>query len=457
MGPGGCFQVCNVVPPGGGGATPPPPQPTTPPPGGGGDPGPQPPTPPGGGGGPRPTAAPPPGLPADGYYTRNCVIAGADAIVSCPVQAGEPYPFAVVTWWHSGRVSYVVSARCAAPGECSAVTPTPRPQQTPPPAPEWPCNTPPEVSGGIITQPCPRWPGWNIQAQVIIPAAEVLRNPWPRSLVALPTKLTYTGKPNDIESFSDKALPCDVDYNASYTESTMPNCPQAGGTVSPGTRVNYQIGAAWRRWKLTTGEIFGFRPPDEVTWTIPDREWNGGTQTLSGYAVEYSFETTSWELDRNGPAWNPECQERDCACDERVQSWDRESYQVQIRTWWYPEWTFRYDEMKCTRMESSPCFCRPEGEPVGIPHSDCGGKPATCPATAWWGSVDQCAEYKWVNQTDPWTKYNLSLLGYQPVIPWFLAKQAGMTPEGQQCGSYGPTNGSIPVPVIEVQPVGVPN
>lgn len=377
-------------------------------------------------------------------------MAGPDAIVT-----GCSDGLGVVTWWVVGNVSYVVAARCAEPGECSVVTPTPRPP-VPTPEPDWPCDTPPHVSGGELTQECPYWPGWFLHVPVWIPPADVVRNPWPRSLVGLPTRLCFVGA-SDAEKFSDdKARPCAVDYGTEYAADALPICSNMG-PVGEGTRVNYQIGAAWRRWTPAKGAIYGFTPPYELGWLIPDRDFNGGDRRLFGRCVEHTFETSSWGLPANGPTWNPQCQERDCNCDERVTCYDMESYQVQLTTWWYPQYTFRYDELQCTRREQSDCFCRTEGAPVGVPGaSACSNKPASCPATAWWGSIERCAAYQWRTITEPWQTYNLSRLGYQPVIPWFLARQAGANPDMTPCSLFGPTGGSLPVPVIEVQPVGVP-
>lgn len=343
--------------------------------------------------------------------------------------------------------------RSANPGECNRVTPTPRPTPGPPPDPQWPCNTPPEVSGGVIVQPCPRWPGWDLLVEVRIPPSNVLRNPWPRSLVGLPTRFWFAGGA-DVERFSvTKALPCNVDYGAVYRRGVdpLPSCPAPVGQTDAGTRVNYQLGAAWRRWRATSGPIFGFQPSYEVGWNIPDRAWNGGARQAFGYYLEHTFETTSWGLEPNGPAWNPVCQDRDCSCDARVPSWNRESYQVNVTTWWYPQYTFRYDELYCSRRERLACYCYPH-EPIwDNTRQGCNNPPAGC--TGWWGSVEECTEYRWRNVTEGWQTYNLSLLGYQPVIPWNLVSQAGATPGGQPCGAYGPTGGAVAVPVIEVQPV----
>jgi hypothetical protein len=357
----------------------------------------------------------------------------------------------VTRWCEYGNPVYchVISTRCAVPGECHVVTATPPPPQ---PDPDWPCGEKPYFVDGRLIQACPQWPGWAIDVEVIIPPADVLRNPWPRSLVAYPTKLWFAGA-SDVEAWSEKARACSVDYGATYSSGSFPSC--SGSPVSEGTRVNHQVGAAWRRWEPADGAIFGFHPPFEVGWSIPDREWNGGTQQKFGYAVQHSFETTSWGLTGNGPAWNPVCQAEVCPCDQRVQAWDSPAYQVVVTTWWYPQYNFRYDEFQCVGREWSDCFCRAAGEPVGQPHTPCSNPPPACNVAngAWYGKIEQCSGYAWRNVTQAWQTYDLSQLGYRPVLPWYLARQAGADPDGAQCGSYGPVGGSVPVPVIEVQPV----
>ena len=445
-----CFNFCDDDP---GGQEPPgDPDPGEDPPGDPGDPGENPPEvtpdpgetpPPAYTSEPLPTMTPPGGGRA-GYWDISC----ADDARFCSTG-----PAVVTRWCEYGNPLYchVISTRCAVPGECNVVTATP-----PPPLPDgdWPCGEEPYVVDGRLIQACPSWPGWQIDVEVLIPPADVLRNPWPRSLVAYPTKLWFAGA-SDVEAWSEKALACNVDYGATYTDpSNFPSCAAVGGQVGEGTRVNYQVGAAWRRWDASQGAIFGFHPPYEVGWSIPDRDFNGGTQQKYGQSVVYTFETSSWGLTENGPAWNPACQETECGCDARVQGWDAPAYQVVLTTWWYPQYNFRYDEFYCSSRGWSACQCYgPDGRPDNL--RGCGDPPAgICIGDdEVWGQHPVCDAWKWRSVEDGWQTYDLSQVGYRPVIPWYLARQAGADPNGSQCGSYGPTSGSVAVPVIEVQPV----
>ncbi len=465
--PAGGVFCCNTGGPpggggGGGGSTPQPTPPGGPPPGGTPPPGSTP--PPGGTPAPTPRPAPTPtpyhGLPG-AYIWVNCV---PDA--ACGSGYANYLYYVLVP---PGPADYpvLILKVCAAASACQPATPPP-----PPPPQTWPCDEPPQVSGGVIVQPCEHWPGFFIQAQVVIPPAQARVNPWPRSLNGLRTLFVATA-PTRVEQFSDsRAIPCDgIDYNTEYTSDTF-TCSN-GTQVTEGGRVNWRIGVAWQRWTRGAGAVFGQAPGDEFTWVIPDRAWNGGEKVYTSgpnEPLQYTFETSSWGLPQNGPLWNPECQERDCSCDERVQSYTgMEAYQVRLQTWWWPEWTLNFDQYVCARQEWSDCFCRPEGEPVGIPHQSCGNKPPSC--TGWWGQVETCQAWKWENKTDAtvlgfgcdapgavggWCKYDLRRLGLQPLVGWNGVQTAGANPDGSLCGSYHDYGGIVPVPVIEIQPVKYP-
>jgi hypothetical protein len=441
----GCFQ-CRSGDDGGGGddgETPPGPPPPT---AGPGDPGGTPPPAP-------PTATPPPGMPANGNYSASCIISGIDGIMpGCPSRHAV-----VLLWCVVGGECHIVRARCAEVGECERVTPTPRPSQPPEPD-RWPCDDVPDVSPGGIDQSCNRW-AWDINVQVLIPPAQVLRNPWPRSLVGLPTQIWYTGAPNRVEAFSHgRAFPCGVDHGAAYGSlGAIPACPAPIGQPGEGTRVNLQLGVAWQRWQTGSPAVYGYTPPFESFITVDDRDWNAAGATAGSY-LGHTFETSSFGLTANGPRWNPACQERDCTCDERVIAWDAPAYQGGVLTWWYPQWTWRYDELQCTRQEWGDCFWR-ETAPLGVPHRGCSSGEHAGEAN--WYQTPRCAEYRWRNVTGPlfgcpgeqagaWCLYNLSHLGYNRVVPWAATQTAGADEHGVQCGSFGP---GLPIPVIELQSV----
>ncbi len=426
---------------GGGGGTPTPP-PGPPPPG---DPPPGNPPPGQPPGPPAPTPAPPPGMPGGGRYVTAC-----DAFIpNCP------YGFSVVRWWCvTGGHCYVISARCAAEGECEVST---RPTPNPPPDPgtDWPCQDVPNVYPGGIDQTCDDWE-WQIRVVAQIPPAQVLRNPWPRSLVGLPTKFWYVGATERVEAFSaGRAFPCNVEHGRVYGVSEpLPTCPAPVGGVLAGTRVNRQLGAAWQRWVNGAPPLFGFRPPYEALLTIEDRAWNGGPrayEVLPGSLIEHTFETSSYGLIENGPLWNPACQEQLCTCDARVQSWDMPAYQGGVQTWWYPQWTWRYDEFQCVHQDWGPCFYR-DAPPIGQTWQNCDGN-GDGSADANWYQLHQCTGWAWRTVTEPWNTYDLRKLGYTPIIPWGAVESAGADGNGLPCGSFGP---GLPIPVIELQAILTP-
>jgi len=446
---------------GGGGGTPQPGQ--TPQPG-------STPTPGGGGGQPTPPPwAPPPTptpSPAD-CYQIDCI---PDA--SCRSEFGRW----VVCYIGVAGHPMIVSKSCLPREVC--IPPTPA---SPPPS-SWPCDEPPRVEDGEIHQPCQSWPGYFIIASVRIPPSLLMVNPWPRSLNGLRTLFRVDPQtPTRVEVFSENvAKPCPgIDYNAEYSSSTF-TCAN-GAQFTTGGIANIRIGVAWQRWTRGAGRIFGMLPPDEFVLLIPDRPWNGGDRLIrlgAGERTTYTFETSSWGLPENGPTWNPECQDRYCSCDERVQSHGgTPAYQVELWSYWWPEWTFSFDRYVCARKECrwGPCMCYPDEQYGGCERRECGDRPADCPPPKWWGQVKEevCVAWKWEKVTDAtafgwqcdeagavsgWCKYDLRKLGRQPLVTWKGVQMAGADPNGNRCGSYHSYgNGQVaPVPVIESQPVKYP-
>jgi hypothetical protein len=460
-----------------GGSNPPQPQPTHPPGGGnpgGGNPG---------GATPQATTVSGPAQPAvcgDGWCN------GAENCVSCPRDCGGCYPTATprpynmdeevtyhcVPWpdcpggWADTTVSYhrpsgtfiVITVICL--DEAACVPPTAVPGATPTPGTGefWPCDYPPTVDGnGVIRQPCDDWPGWQVEAVARIPSMPVLRNPWPRGIVGEPNCFWYPGGVDGNENWSDTAIPCQgVDYGATYDEDTY-DCGGDTGQVGQGAKVNYQIGVAWRRWKQSDGPYMGFSPPAEFSWVIEDREWNGGTTMRTGPSTCYTFETSSYGLEDYGPVWNPDCQEETCDCDERVLDYlGAESYRVNFQTWWYPEWTIRYDNYYCSEIEWGDCGCF-EKEPKNVKNRrSCTAPPGICIQEGeWYGKLGHCVEWKWRRKQDAWTPYDLRDLGFaNPLLGSTNVVVAGADAGGAQCGEFTDRWPCyIPVPVIELQPV----
>ncbi len=395
---------------------------------------------------PLPTVIPPTGAPGGGYYTTVCADA---ATYGCGCSQGN---YANVNLYvsPSGAVYVIGCSNCR--GYCQA-TPTPGPPATPgPPPTTYPCNVPPAFGDGSLTQPCAsQWPGWDLSVSVRIPPVNLARNPWPRSLVGLPTQFCFASAPESAEQFSaSKALPCNT--GGESTDSTW-HCGGAIGDVGEGGRVNYQLGVAWRRY---TGSDpgFGTTPPFRAALNLADRSWNGGSKLLPldpGQCTAHTYETSSFGLPETGEAWNPACQDRDCAYTERTLTVQRSceaceactcvgcypAYAAFIQTWWWPEWTFAYDEYVCLHQETT---CEPD--PTGQ-HS-CGGQP-------FMRTVKSCDRWGWRHTVEPWTKYDARRQGLPlPYLGSGLTNAAGMSPERQ---IMTPFQYSPSVPVIEVQPV----
>ncbi len=352
------------------------------------------------------------------------------------------------TYVEAGDVYVVSDVTCLSEAACQPSTPVPN--ASPTPGDFWPCDIPPTIDNGFIRQPCDDWPGFYIDVSASIPPAAVLRNPWTRGMVGVPNCFWYQGA-NDLEKWSEeKALPCSgIDYGARYN-SRRYNCGGETGRVTEGAKVNYQIGVAWRHWDQSDGPILGHTPVDEVAWVIKDREWNGGTQMRTGYEMCYTFETSSFGLGEDGPVWNPECQDRECTCDERVLSWlGEESYHVNVETWWWPEYSMRYDEYYCTDRETY-CEHRPGWGTAGC---DDNGDGINDPDTV---ERSVCKEWGWRNVQDAWEIYDLTQMGMgSPLVGSTAVVVAGADSDGVRCSEYTDAWPCyIPVPVLELQPVG---
>lgn len=398
-------------------------------------------TPTGGGGGtpqpPAPTVIPPTGAPGGGYYTSVCGFVGSLCSTS----------YANTTYYVApGGAIYAITYTCL--GGC----PTPAPvTPAPTPTPQWPCDTPPAFGGTSLTQPCARrWPGWDLSVSVKIPPVDMARNPWPRSLVGLPTQFCFESAPNSEQRFSaNKALPCNA---SGQSDQSTWSCGGATGDVGEGGRVNYQLGVAWRRF---TGSDpgYGTTPPFVSALQLDDRATNGGSQLIPlgvGQCASHTYETSSYGLPQTGETWNPRCQDQACsytertvpvqrtcqACDSCTCAGCTEAYNALIQTWWWPEWTWSYDEYVCVHKETE---CVPD--PVG--HRTCNGQPDM-------KEHKTCDRWGWQHKVEPWTLYDVRKQGFPlPFVGSGRTATAGMTPERQV---MTPFQYSPDVPVIEVQP-----
>ncbi len=353
---------------------------------------------------------------------------------------------------------YVIDVTCVDESACERATPVPGVTPTPSSGnPNAPCDIEPFISAGILRQPCDDW-DWEVEVEVSIPPAPVLRNPWTRGMVSIPNCFWYLGN-LDVENWSDEAESCPNAADGVTSGDSTFDC--GNGTIaSEGAQVNYQVGAAWRQWREGGDPVFGYVPPHEVTWVFHDREWNGGEKMLIGYDVCYTFETSSWGLEEIGPVWNPECQESACYdCDDRVLSYlGEESYQVNVNTFWWPEYSFKHLEYGCSDMEWDNCGCYSEEPHWTTEHRGCSAPPGICIGEdEWYGQTGHCDEWEWTEVQDGWMPYNLKALGFgNPMLPSVGVVVAGADSEGNQCGEFTDRWPCyIPVPIIELQPAGV--
>lgn len=426
---------------------------------------------------PAPTRPPPPGATPGGYYYDACLCAPD---LMCPQHC------AIHHYYREPDGGLIFLGFTCIEGFCS---PQPTPTAGPPAptsTPNWPCDYPPTIDDGILHQPCEEWPGWYIEAEAMIPSAMWLVNPWPRSMVGLETRFWYLGA-GEVESFSEeRALPCNVVYGRVFDDPWY-DCGTDVGLVTEPAKVNYQVGVAWRLWTWDDGAIYGMRPVDEASLIVPDREWNGGTQTYTlggGQMVAHTFETSSWVPDPDqplpeycqehdctsgiglGPLWNAECQDRTCPCDERIEGWDTAepaylgapAYRVHGLTWWWPEYTFKYDLYECA-VPATECQY---WDGFGTAECDLDGDGTNDADTK---LVQVCDGWRWRSVVDPrfcagvmngeWCMYDLRMLGADPLVASSASIVAGADPDGTRCSRwYDQWPYSIPVPVIELQPVG---
>jgi hypothetical protein len=295
-----------------------------------------------------------------------------------------------------------------------------------------------------------------------IPPAAVLRNPWPRGLTGLRNYFWYLGG-GDVEKWSDECVPCDLAAAGVTHDEPFFDCDGNGdGDVGEGAMVKYQIGVAWRQWNVGDGAVFAgaSTPPSEYSWVVHDREKNGGTQFFFNVnPLMYIFETSSYGLPPDGPTWKPECQDADppCDCDERtLDTRGAEAYDVNINTYWWPEWNVKWLQYECSHQEGE-CQSWPG---FGTAACDLDGDGANDPDTKW---VTECDEWQWRQHNQGWEKYDIReapLNAPSPYVPWSSAIVGGADSEGNRCtftigGSGWIDSVNIPVPVIEIQPVGV--
>ena len=110
-------------------------------------------------------------------------------------------------------------------------------------------------------------------------------------------------------------------------------------------------------------------------------------------------------------------------------------------------WSFarQWEQWKQTSTEWSDCFCRPEGEPLGIPHQGCGA--GACGECSGWCGKIGIEQYGWKRHGPDWVLLDLTDYGW--ATPYMLNPKVQMIPH-PPCEPSPPV-GAIYVPCIEVQ------
>ena len=243
---------------------------------------------------PAPTTTPPP--PA-GAIVRTCVF-------------GNPYPgqystnyYLISTTGGGSAFGYIlVAAWVMDPAACASPTPTPAP---PPVAGTLPC---PEfaLQGGQAVLDCTGYQGhsWSLSARVssACPINEVLRRPYPQTLVGLATNL--------------KLLPTHADENWSQ-RLTHPDVANGSALAADGTPRRaglfreLQLGLRSERLRESRGYWLDQRIPP-VAFHFSDHAWNAAhrqypvDQTSTGKGIDsdgdalFVYETSSWGLPLKG-------------------------------------------------------------------------------------------------------------------------------------------------------------
>ena len=324
-------------------------------------------------------------------------------------------------------------------------------------------------ASGQATFNCPgdrvhgfRW-GWALNVWARVPPHVVERKPFPRGLVALQNEF----KLRELPDFSIEGGPNGPGGAGGFWSNTVGTHqePIMGGEFKIiGGIANYKLGLRWVR--VYRSGAFG--PPPATCWEFDERPWNIGRDY--GYGTiqnEYchswpyvqmayhTYETSSYDLPANGPRVDLEAQV--------VPSWDLQSYQVKVPTWWQGEWAAEWEvavEAPCPADQQVGTRPKPASAPecadFSAPNYDARCDPSSSaydPNWMWWAATeDEPVCVRWEKKTRDWTAINLQKYGY----PYPYYKSYKVT----ECGQFGgrewcqeSKDGTVPTPIIESQPI----
>lgn len=336
----------------------------------------------------------------------------------------------------AGMNSYLISSVAMNPADCGA-----QPPATPIVSVQQPCATP-TVGNGSISINCNQGGGhdwaYYIAAQVSCPVNEVLREPYPRTLVTLPTRFTLLPNSDYAENWSSRGDMADPYYYEVAHVADPVKGIEIGDPVHDGEFRNIRIGVRAQR-KPAFSTWIGQSVPDSL-FEFQDRGWNGGHRqyptSQRGSVVAFEYETSSWGLPIGGRAFDF-TQQKPAAADYSLPA-----YTAQTTTYCGFEWdiTWEYSAGEEHSFEQ----CRWYGLPTPSNTRSCGA------GNGWAQAVGTI--YKWHTYELGWTPVDARLSGYpNTYVAMTGVKSGGKFKNVIYWDDGGP--GGIRVPVVEVQSV----
>ena len=365
-------------------------------------------------------------------YTSTCQTGEAtdsSSGVACTEYSGSTYHLVDGTWWKD-------STYCMTAAQCSAqATSTPTSND------EVPC-TPRLTQAGFVLDCTPTdevIKTWNVYAELdtACPINDVLRSPYPRSMVNMTT--TFTLQPPDVTSLAGVATGLLAPDNLSSFVDEQGNPTKAG--YKAGIWKNLRLYLRSRRFD--GGESWFGQTVPKPQWTFTDRTWNTSSpfaQQQNGTQASYVYQTSSAGLDTTfGRAF-------DTADKVPANTYNLPAYGVTIKSFCGHEWMVTYQTAGRTWQPSGACYqttLYPDGttqEPEGTSNEGC--DPGWV-APGQWG-------YQWVDKTTNWAGVDMTGIGKSTTYDVRTRSQSGGVFAEQQ---YWDDQTGIWVPVVEVQSV----
>lgn len=247
---------------------------------------------------------------------------------------------------------------------------------------------------------------FRIRASVSLPCLPVVRQPYPRGLVALPNRMVVLPGPDWVEGWSEV-----LDRHA---------CLERGLVTFQGRKVrNFQIGVA-----------LGLKRDVPPIWRVED------SGTYSGWSVLAIWERASYGKPRCGPGLQPGI--------------PLPAYRVTVETAWQPYYRIRAQLLKPPRTEEFCAGCSQNPDDPYDPPQGCQAIPAPpgqCYASdgcTYVRCTVECPESDdtcWEPYDSGWVPLNPQAYGYP--YPYIVSRKAGDARDMGAC--------RVCVPVIEVQ------